>query len=174
MPVDSAEAQPSKGDRLTHVAGDGRAAMVDVGGKAVTARQATASGVVLISAVAGRAVSAGEVTKGDVLTIARIAGIQGAKRTSELVPLCHPVGLTGIDVDVQLAPIADDASDCVVHISAAARTHDRTGIEMEALTAVAVAGLTVIDMVKAIDPHATLGEIRVESKSGGATGEWRR
>lgn len=174
MPVESAEGQPAKGDRLTHVAADGRAAMVDVSAKGVTARQATARGVVRISSAAGRAVTAGEVTKGDVLTIARIAGIQGAKRTSELVPLCHPVGLTGIDVDVRVAPISDSAADCQVHITATARTLDRTGIEMEALTAVAVAGLTVIDMVKAIDPAATLGEIRVESKSGGATGEWRR
>ncbi len=152
---------------LTHVRADGSAAMVDVGQKPVSAREATATGVVHLSQDAAHAVRAGAVKKGDVFTVARIAGIQAAKRTSELIPLCHPIALVGIDVEVWL-----DDSD--VRISATTRVADRTGVEMEALTAVAVAGLTVIDMVKALDPAAELSAVRVESKSGGATGEWRR
>lgn len=152
---------------LTHVRADGSASMVDVGAKQVTARQARASGEVHLSAAAAAAITAGTVAKGDVLTVARIAGIQGAKRTPELIPLCHPIGLTGIDVEAEVV-------GTVVRLTAATRTHDRTGVEMEALTAVAVAGLAVIDMVKAIDPAAELTAIRVESKSGGATGAWER
>jgi cyclic pyranopterin phosphate synthase len=141
--------------------------MVDVGEKPVSAREATASARVLLSAEAARAVAQGAVKKGDVFTVARIAGIQGAKRTSELIPLCHPIALVGIDVEVWLEGLE-------VHIEATTRVADRTGVEMEALTAVAVAGLTVVDMVKALDPAAELTQIRVEHKSGGATGAWRR
>ena len=155
------------GRRLSHVAADGTARMVDVSSKQPSARFATATGCVRLSPEAATAVRDQALPKGDVLTIARIAGIQAAKRTWELVPLCHPIGLTGIEVDVAL--VGD-----VVQIAATTRTHDRTGVEMEALTAVAVAGLTIIDMVKALDPGATITEVAVELKGGGVHGEWRR
>ncbi len=152
---------------LSHVDEDGTARMVDVGAKAVTDRRAVASGVVRLSAAAAAAVAARDLPKGDVVTVARIAGFQAAKRTWELIPLCHPIAITGIEVDVRL-----DGED--VLITAEVRTMDRTGIEMEALTAVAVAGLTVIDMVKAVDPGASIDRVRVEQKSGGAGGDWLR
>jgi cyclic pyranopterin phosphate synthase len=127
--------------RLTHVDGAGRARMVDVSGKDVTARAACASGRVLLSAQAVAALRAGEVPKGDALAVARIAGIAGAKRTPDLIPLCHPIGLHGVTVDLA---VTDEGVD----ITATARTADRTGVEMEALTAVSVAGLAMIEMVK--------------------------
>ncbi len=154
-------------DGFTHLDESGAARMVDVSGKAVTARTATATGRVLVSAEVVRLLRAGEVPKGDALAVARIAGIQAAKRTPDLVPLCHPIAVHGVDVDLS---VEDDA----VSISATVRTADRTGVEMEALTCVAVAGLTLIDMVKAVDPAATITDVRVEEKSGGASGEWRR
>ena len=154
-------------DGFTHLDESGAARMVDVSGKAVTARAATATGRVLVSAEVVRLLRAGEVPKGDALAVARIAGIQAAKRTPDLVPLCHPIAVHGVDVDLR---VDDDA----VSISATVRTADRTGVEMEALTCVAVAGLTLIDMVKAVDPAATITDVRVEEKSGGASGEWRR
>ena len=152
---------------LTHLDDAGQARMVDVSHKAVTARTATASGQVLLSAAARAALRAGDLPKGDALAVARIAGIQGAKRTPELIPLCHPIGLHG--VTVELTP--DDEG---VTITAETRTADRTGVEMEALTAVAVAGLALIDMVKAVDPAAVLTNIAVQEKTGGKTGPWRR
>lgn len=155
------------GQRLSHVAEDGSARMVDVSEKQPSARFATATGRVQLSPEAAGAVREQALPKGDVLTIARIAGIQAAKRTWDLIPLCHPIGLTGIEVDVEL--VGD-----VVRVVATTRTHDRTGVEMEALTAVAVAGLTIIDMVKAIDPTATISEVSVAVKGGGVHGEWRR
>ncbi len=154
-------------DGFTHLDESGAARMVDVSGKAVTARAATATGRVLVSSEVVRLLRAGEVPKGDALAVARIAGIQAAKRTPELVPLCHPIAVHGVDVGLR---VDDDA----VSISATVRTADRTGVEMEALTCVAVAGLTLIDMVKAVDPAATITDVRVEEKSGGASGEWRR
>ena len=114
-------------------------------------------------------IQSGTAKKGDVLGIARIAGIQGAKRTSDLIPLCHPIAVHGVDVEVSVAPDADE-----VRILATVRTADRTGVEMEALTAVAVAGLAVIDMIKAVDPHASLRDVQVEAKDGGRNGAWRR
>ncbi|HEY5986085.1 MAG TPA: cyclic pyranopterin monophosphate synthase MoaC [Streptosporangiaceae bacterium] len=153
--------------RLTHVDEAGHARMVDVSGKDVTVRQARASGRVLLSAEAIAALRAGQVPKGDALAVARIAGIQGAKRTPDLVPLCHPIALHSVGVDLS---VGDDA----VAIVATVRTADRTGVEMEALTAVTVAGLALIDMVKAIDPAAVISDVRVEEKSGGKTGAWRR
>ena len=141
--------------------------MVDVSGKDVTARAATASGTVRLSPAAVAALRAGTVPKGDAIAVARIAGIQGAKRTPELIPLCHPIGLHSVAVDLE---VTDDG----VRIIATARTADRTGVEMEALTAVAVAGLAMIDMVKAVDPAAVITDIRVEEKTGGKTGTWRR
>ena len=152
---------------LTHVDSAGNARMVDVSGKDVTARSARASGRVLLSAAAVAALRDGTVPKGDALAVARIAGIAGAKRTPDLIPLCHPIGLHGVVVDLTV-------TDAGVDISAVTRTADRTGVEMEALTAVSVAGLALIDMVKAIDPAATITDIRVEWKEGGKTGRWTR
>jgi cyclic pyranopterin phosphate synthase len=155
------------GNPLSHLDSGGHAHMVDVSGKEVSARSARASGRVLLSAAAIAALRAGDVPKGDALAVARIAGIQGAKRTPDLVPLCHPIALHSVTVDLE---VADDA----VLITAEARTADRTGVEMEALTSVAVAALALIDMVKAIDPAAVISDVRVEEKTGGKTGRWRR
>ena len=155
------------GGALTHVDAAGHARMVDVSGKDVTARSARATGRVLLSAQAVAALRAGEVPKGDALAVARIAGIAGAKRTPDLIPLCHPIGLHGVTVDLA---VTDEGVD----ITATTRTADRTGVEMEALTSVAVAGLTVIDMIKAIDPAATITDVRVEWKEGGKNGPWHR
>jgi cyclic pyranopterin phosphate synthase len=153
--------------RLTHVDERGAARMVDVSGKDVTARSATATGRVLVSAEVVALLRGEGVPKGDALAVARIAGIQAAKQTPALVPLCHPLAISGVTVDLA---VADDA----VEITATVRTTDRTGVEMEALTAVAVAGLTVVDMVKAVDKGAVITDVRVEAKSGGRSGEWRR
>jgi cyclic pyranopterin phosphate synthase len=152
---------------LTHVDESGHARMVDVSGKDVTARQARATGRVLLSAAAIAALRAGEVPKGDALAVARIAGIQGAKRTPDLVPLCHPIAVHSVTVDLEVG-------DGAVLIEATVRTADRTGVEMEALTSVTVAALALIDMVKAIDPAAVISDVRVEEKTGGKTGTWRR
>ncbi len=154
-------------ERLTHVDDQGAARMVDVSGKDVTTRTARASGRVLVSPQVVELLRGPGMPKGDALAVARIAGIQGAKRTPELVPLCHPLALHGIDVDIT---VADDA----VEIVAIVRTADRTGVEMEALTAVATAALTVVDMVKAVDKGATITDVRVEEKTGGRSGTWRR
>ena len=155
------------GVRLTHVDERGAARMVDVSGKDVTVRTATASGRVLVSPDVVRLLRGAGVPKGDALAVARIAGIQAAKRTPDLVPLCHPIAIHGVEVDLQ---VDDDA----VRISATVRTADRTGVEMEALTCVAVAGLTLVDMVKAVDKGATITEVRVETKTGGRSGTWTR
>jgi cyclic pyranopterin phosphate synthase len=152
---------------LSHLDAAGRARMVDVSGKDVTARSARASGRVLLSAEAVAALRAGQVPKGDALAVARIAGIMGAKRTPELIPLCHPIGLHSVAVELS---VADDGVD----VSATAATADRTGVEMEALTAVTVASLALIDMIKAVDPAAVITDVRVEEKSGGKSGRWTR
>jgi cyclic pyranopterin phosphate synthase len=152
-------------ERLTHVRDDGSAHMVDVSAKEVTARQASARGRVLLSSAAVAALREGNVPKGDALSVARVAGIQAVKRTPDLIPLAHPIAVHGVEVDLA---VADDGVD----ISATVRTADRTGIEMEALTAVAVAALTVIDMVKAVDRHARITDVRVTAKSGGRSGDW--
>jgi cyclic pyranopterin phosphate synthase len=154
-------------ERLTHVDEQGAARMVDVSAKEVSVRTARASGRVLVSSRVIELLRGEGLPKGDVLATARIAGIQGAKRTPDLVPLCHPIAVHGVEVDLS---IGDDA----VEIAATVRTADRTGVEMEALTAVSVAALTVVDMVKAIDKAATISDIRVEEKSGGRSGTWRR
>lgn len=151
---------------LTHVRADGSAHMVDVSAKAVSAREASAAGRVLLSAEAVSTLRAGEVPKGDALVVARIAGIQAVKRTPELIPLAHPIAVHGVEVDLT---VVDEG----VEIVAVVRTADRTGIEMEALTAVSVAALTVIDMVKAVDRHARITDVRVTAKSGGRSGDWR-
>jgi cyclic pyranopterin phosphate synthase len=152
---------------LTHLDASGHARMVDVAGREVSTRTATASGRVTTSAAP--LIRSGEVPKGDVLAVARIAGIMATKRTPDLIPLCHPIAVHGVEVKVTVAPDADE-----VLLLATVRTADRTGVEMEALTAVAVAGLAVIDMVKAVDPHAALRDVQVEAKDGGRSGAWRR
>lgn len=155
------------GPRLTHVDETGAARMVDVSAKPVTARTATASGRVLVSSQVVALLRGAGVPKGDALAVARVAGILGAKQTPALVPLCHPLAISGVTVDLTLV---DDA----VEIVATVRTTDRTGVEMEALTAVSVAALTLVDMVKAIDRTAVITDVRVEEKSGGASGDWSR
>lgn len=158
---------PQDRERLTHLDDTGAARMVDVSAKDVTARTATASGRVRVNPRVVELLRGEGVPKGDALATARLAGIMGAKRTPELVPLCHPLALSGVVVDLA---VADDA----VEITATVRTTDRTGVEMEALTAVSVAALTVVDMVKAVDKAAVITDVRVESKSGGRSGDWRR
>jgi cyclic pyranopterin monophosphate synthase len=152
---------------LSHLDESGHARMVDVSSKDVTAREARASGRVLLSATAIAALRSGQVPKGDALAVARIAGIQGAKRTPDLVPLCHPIAIHSVTVDLEM-------TDEAVLVEATVRTADRTGVEMEALTSVTVAALALIDMVKAIDPAAVISDVRVEEKTGGKTGPWRR
>ena len=152
---------------LTHLDSAGQARMVDVSGKNVTARSACATGRVLLSAAAVAALRAGEVPKGDAIAVARIAGIMGAKRTPDLIPLCHPIGLHGVTVDLV---VTDEGVD----ITATTRTADRTGVEMEALTSVSIAALTLIDMIKAVDKRAVITDIRLEAKDGGRSGSWRR
>jgi cyclic pyranopterin monophosphate synthase len=152
---------------LTHVDSTGAARMVDVSAKDVTVREASASGRVLVSPEVLAALRDTSLPKGDALAVARIAGIQAAKRTPDLVPLCHPIAIHGVQVDVE---VQEDH----VALRATVRTADRTGVEMEALTCVSVAGLALVDMVKALDPAAVITDVRVESKSGGRSGEWRR
>ncbi len=153
------------GRRLSHLDEHGAAHMVDVSHKVVTARSATAAGIVHTTAEVISKISAGGLSKGDALATARIAAIQAAKRTSDLIPLCHQIPLTGIDVDFVVR-------ETTVEITATARTADRTGVEMEALTALAVGALTVYDMIKALDPAARIGDIRLVRKQGGKTGAW--
>ena len=141
--------------------------MVDVGDKPVTTRTASATGRVLVSRAVVDLLRGEGVPKGDALAVARIAGIMGAKQTPSLIPLCHPLSISGVSVDLT---VTDDSVD----ITATVRTTDRTGVEMEALTAVSVAALTVVDMVKAVDKAAVITDIRVESKTGGRSGEWTR
>jgi cyclic pyranopterin phosphate synthase len=152
---------------LSHVDETGAARMVDVSGKTATARTALAAGTVRTTAEVLRLLATDGLPKGDALATARIAGIMGAKRTPDLIPLCHPLSVSGVKLDLS---VADDA----VRIRATVKTTDRTGVEMEALTAVAVAGLTLHDMVKAVDPAAVLDAVRVERKEGGKTGLWTR
>ena len=151
--------------RLNHLRADGSAHMVDVSAKDVTVRSATAAGRVLLSPVAVAALRGGTVPKGDALAVARIAGIQAAKRTPDLIPLAHPIGVHAVEVNLV---VVDDGVD----LSATVRTADRTGVEMEALTAVAVGALALIDMVKAVDRHARVTDLRVTAKSGGRSGNW--
>jgi cyclic pyranopterin phosphate synthase len=150
---------------LNHLRGDGSAHMVDVSGKDVTVRSASAAARVLLSAAAVAALRGGTVPKGDALSVARIAGIQAAKRTPDLIPLAHPIGVHAVEVDLV---VSEDGVD----VSATVRTADRTGVEMEALTAVTVGALALIDMVKAVDRHARITDVRVTAKSGGRSGDW--
>lgn len=153
--------------QLTHVDASGAARMVDVSGKDVSVRSAVAAGTVHTTAEVIALLRSDGLPKGDALAVARVAGIMGAKRTPDLIPLCHPIALHGVTVDLTLG-------DTCVDITARVRTADRTGVEMEALTAVATAGLAVIDMIKAVDPAATISDIRVLRKEGGKTGLWER
>ena len=151
---------------FSHLGADGTARMVDVSDKPETARTATARGRVVVSEACLAALRDRTVPKGDVLAVARIAGIQGAKRTPELIPLCHPLAISGVEVDLALV---DDGID----ITATVRTTGRTGVEMEAITAVTVAALTVVDMTKSVDRGARITDVRVTGKAGGRSGEWR-
>jgi cyclic pyranopterin phosphate synthase len=153
--------------RFAHLSSSGEARMVDVGSKDVTARTATAAARVLVSPQCVAALRDGSVPKGDALAVARIAGVMAAKRTADLVPLCHPLFLSGVDVTAEVV-------DSGVELTATVKTTERTGVEMEALTAVCVAGLAVIDMIKAIDRAAMITDVRVLAKSGGRSGDWRR
>jgi cyclic pyranopterin phosphate synthase len=169
---DRAERRPSGADRrarraLTHVDARGRVRMVDVGDKPVTIREATARGSITMSAEARRLVRSGAVRKGDPLQTARLAGIMGAKQTSALIPLCHPLPISSVQVELTPTRRGYD-------IEAVARTEARTGVEMEALTAVAIAALTVYDMVKAVDKGMVIGDIRLIRKSGGRSGTYER
>jgi cyclic pyranopterin phosphate synthase len=152
---------------LTHVDERGAARMVDVSAKAITAREAVAAGRLTTTAEVIALLRRDGLPKGDALAVARVAGIAGAKRTPDLVPLCHPVALHGVTVDLE---VTEDS----VEITATTRTADRTGVEMEALTAVVAAGLALYDMVKAVDRSAVLTDVRLLAKSGGRSGEWRR
>ncbi|WP_448500844.1 cyclic pyranopterin monophosphate synthase MoaC [Sphingomonas sp.] len=151
--------------RLTHLDAAGAAHMIDVGGKAVTRRAATATGRIAMSAGAAAAIREGTTKKGDVLATARIAGILAAKRTSELIPLCHPLPLDRVAIDLVV-------EDMAVAVTATAATEGRTGVEMEAMTAACVALLTIYDMAKAIDPAMVIGEVRLTEKTGGKSGHW--
>lgn len=157
----------SSAPRLSHLDDTGAAHMVDVTAKAPTKRTATAAGVLWTDAEVVALIGAGGLAKGDALATARVAGIMAAKRTSDLIPLCHQLALTGVDVDFEIGAAQID-------ITATVRTTDRTGVEMEALTAVSVAALTLYDMIKAVDPAARIGDIRVLRKAGGKTGDWSR
>ncbi len=154
---------------LSHTDAAGQARMVDVGSKPATARQATAQGSVTMSADAFREVSANTVAKGDVLAVARVAGIMAAKRTAELIPLCHPLGLDGVDLGLALDPALPG-----IQVTATARVEARTGVEMEAMVAVGIACLTIYDMVKAVDRTMTIGPMYLVAKSGGRSGTYRR
>ena len=154
-------------DQLTHLDEQGRARMVDVGMKPDSERIAVAGGSVFMQPETLRLIREGALKKGDVLTIARIAGIMAAKRTSELIPLCHPIALTQIEVEIKL-----DETNSAAHITATARTIGKTGVEMEALTAVSVAALTIYDMAKAVDRSMRLSDIRLLEKHGGVHGDY--
>ncbi len=156
-------------DDLTHLDEQGRARMVDVSDKDRTVRTATASGTVRMQPVTLARITGGQVEKGDVLAVARIGGITAAKRTSDLIPLCHPVALTSVTVQFK----ADEAAG-LLHVEATARAADRTGVEMEALAAVTGACLTVYDMCKAVDRQMEITDVRLELKSGGRSGTWTR
>jgi len=153
--------------KLTHFDEAGAAHMVDVGAKAETERVGIASGTITMLPATAKAVAAGTIGKGDVLGVARLAGIQAAKRTADWIPLCHPLRLTGVDVDLKVKGNA-------VVITATVRAFDRSGVEMEALVAVSAAALTIYDMCKAIDRGMVIGEVRLDEKRGGKSGTWKR
>lgn len=155
------------GSRLSHIDNEGKAKMVDVGGKAVTTRTATAQARVRMRANTLALISTGGHKKGDVFAVARIAGIQAAKKCADLIPLCHPLALTAIDVDFEI-----DETNASVIVTASCKLDGKTGVEMEALTAASVAGLTIYDMCKAVDKGMTIESVRLVSKTGGKSGDW--
>lgn len=159
----------SPGEGLTHVAPDGSARMVDVGGKAETARMARVGGAITMARTTLVAIQRNELAKGDVLAVARVAGVMGAKRTADLIPLCHPLPLTDLQVELTL-----DESLPGVRVEVTARSVGRTGVEMEAFVGASVALLTVYDMAKAIDRGMTIGDISLLEKTGGAKGDYAR
>lgn len=159
--------QPDAADQLTHFNADGRARMVDVGGKAVSARSATAGGSVWVNAGTFERILAGTVQKGDVLAVSQTAGIMGAKRTPDLIPMCHPLLLTGVDIRFET-----DAAEHRIDIEATVRCSGQTGVEMEALTAVSTAALTIYDMCKAMQRDIRIGNIRLLQKQGGKSGSY--
>ena len=152
---------------FTHIDDKGQAHMVDVSDREITTRNAIASGKVLLTSRVVEMLRDGSVPKGDVLATARLAGIMGAKRTPDLIPLAHPIALQSVTVELQ---VVNDG----VTIQSSVRTADRTGVEMEALTSVSISALTIIDMVKSLDPSATITDVRVDSKDGGRNGAWKR
>jgi cyclic pyranopterin phosphate synthase len=154
-------------EKLTHINDQGQAHMVDISDRAETVRTATASAKVLLTKDVLALISSGSAPKGDVLATARIAGIMGAKKTPELIPLCHPISISSVNVTLE---VEEDG----VFILSTVKIADRTGVEMEALTSVSIAALTIIDMVKALDPGATITNIRVEEKDGGRNDHWSR
>jgi cyclic pyranopterin phosphate synthase len=154
-------------EKLSHINEDGNANMVDVSDRAITQRSARASGKVVLSKSVLSLIAEGKTPKGDVLATARIAGIMGAKKTPELIPLCHPISISSVNVDLE---IVEDG----VKIYSTVTISDRTGVEMEALTAVSIAALTIIDMTKALDPGATITNVQVDEKDGGRNGHWKR
>ena len=164
----SSMTRESTPDQPTHLDEQGRVRMVEVGEKEETARVATARGIVRLSRKAFDAIREGTAPKGDVFATARVAGIQAAKRTGEWIPLCHPIGLTSVQVDLEL-----DADDASVRIESTAKCVGRTGVEMEAMVAVSAAALTIYDMVKSIDRGTQISDIRLIYKAGGKSGEWR-
>src|SRR4051794_35192022 len=162
---------PTRSAKLTHLDDAGRARMVDVGHKPVTAREAVAEGFVMLRPDTLRAIAEGSVPKGEVLGTARVAGIMAAKRCGELIPLCHPLPVESVEVDFDVPELEPDGNEPVrLFVKAVARINAKTGVEMEALTAVSVAALTVYDMCKAIDKTMTIGGIRVIRKTGGTKG----
>ena len=156
-------------DDLTHLDERGNARMVDVGRKEVTSRRAVARALVRMAPATAQLLADGGLPKGDALAVARVAGIMAAKRTPDLIPLCHPIALTAVDVD-----IAVEADAGVATITVAAQTAERTGVEMEALVAAGIAAFTLYDMIKGVDRGAAVESVRVDEKSGGKSGEWRR
>ena len=154
-------------EKLSHINDDGNARMVDVSDRSITQRSARASGKVVLSKSVLSLIAEGKTPKGDVLATARIAGIMGAKKTPELIPLCHPISISSVNVDLE---IVEDG----VKIYSTVTISDRTGVEMEALTAVSIAALTIIDMTKALDPGATITNVQVDEKDGGRNGHWKR
>lgn len=156
-------------DQLTHFNEQGRARMVDVSGKAASMREAVASGVIWVKPETLTAIRQGQIAKGDVLAVAQVAGIMAAKRTGEMIPMCHPLPLTGVDIEFRMTE-----TPAAVHILAVAKTVGVTGVEMEALAAVSMAALTIYDMCKAMDKGMTIGEVQLLRKCGGKSGTYRR
>ncbi|MBI3597070.1 MAG: cyclic pyranopterin monophosphate synthase MoaC [Nitrospirae bacterium] len=159
---------------LSHLDESGRARMVDIGGKPQTARTATAIGKVYLKPETLRLIQKGSITKGDVLAVAQVAGVMAAKQVPSLVPLCHPLLLSGVEMHFKEDPNPDSENRCCVGITATVRASGQTGVEIEAMTAVCVAALTIYDMCKAVDREMSFGEIMLVSKAGGKSGTYRR